>query len=454
MTITPINPSNITAVPISGFPGSGIPYTNVTPFTYRDGLTYLEVLEDLRAWLRDTLVPWLNDTVGSLESAWHTEVDALVAAVNAALDAQATQVNGALTTQSGEVNENIAALTLYVNSSIAEIINNSLSANDGIVRDLVNNVASLTRVALDAVYQAKGTVPDAAVAALLATATSTRVALDGRYLQSAGTVDVAHGGSGRNTGGTANGIIAVGTTATGAQQTVSPGTAGQVLQSAGAGALPVFTTLIDDTAAAAAKVYSSSKVQSLVDTTAGAVHLAGLYSARPAFATVKAGTIYYATDAQEVYRATGVAGSNATGWAVYGPGGAETGYAEVISGGPFNNPNITYSAVPGCTITITHGERPVLLTAQALVTGSLTPSEVILGIFDGATQIAESHADPATNLMYAQVAFSKRVSAVTAGTVKTYTLQFRNGGTTPGTGGTAAMAVSATFPASIQARTL
>lgn len=53
-------------------------------------------------------------------------------------------------------------------------------------------------------------------------------------------VTVALGGTGRTTSTTAYGVICAGTTATGAHQTVSPGTAGQVLTSNGSSALPTF----------------------------------------------------------------------------------------------------------------------------------------------------------------------------------------------------------------------
>lgn len=53
-------------------------------------------------------------------------------------------------------------------------------------------------------------------------------------------VTVAKGGTGRATSTTAYGLIAAGTTATGAQQTIAPGTAGQVLVSGGASALASF----------------------------------------------------------------------------------------------------------------------------------------------------------------------------------------------------------------------
>lgn len=54
------------------------------------------------------------------------------------------------------------------------------------------------------------------------------------------TLDVTKGGTGRTTSTTAYGLIAAGTTATGAQQTISPGTSGHILKSNGAAALPSF----------------------------------------------------------------------------------------------------------------------------------------------------------------------------------------------------------------------
>ena len=63
------------------------------------------------------------------------------------------------------------------------------------------------------------------------------------YVTNGTDVAVADGGTGRSTSTTAYGIIAAGTTATGAQQTISPGTSGQFLKSAGASALASFATI-------------------------------------------------------------------------------------------------------------------------------------------------------------------------------------------------------------------
>ena len=55
-------------------------------------------------------------------------------------------------------------------------------------------------------------------------------------------VTVAQGGTGRATATTAYGLIAAGTTATGAHQTLAAGTSGQILRSGGASALPAWST--------------------------------------------------------------------------------------------------------------------------------------------------------------------------------------------------------------------
>jgi hypothetical protein len=54
---------------------------------------------------------------------------------------------------------------------------------------------------------------------------------------------VADGGTGRSDSGTAYGVLAAGTSTTSAHQTIAPGTAGQFLKSAGAGALGAFADI-------------------------------------------------------------------------------------------------------------------------------------------------------------------------------------------------------------------
>jgi len=66
--------------------------------------------------------------------------------------------------------------------------------------------------------------------------------LDMSTIASGGALPVAYGGTGRATGTTAYALIAVGTTATGAQQTLGVGATTQILVGGGASALPVWTT--------------------------------------------------------------------------------------------------------------------------------------------------------------------------------------------------------------------
>ena len=82
----------------------------------------------------------------------------------------------------------------------------------------------------------------------LRTATGTVVlawigaSLDMSTIASGGALPVAYGGSGRATGTTAYSLLATGTTATGAQQTLANGATTEVLVGGGASALPVWTT--------------------------------------------------------------------------------------------------------------------------------------------------------------------------------------------------------------------
>jgi hypothetical protein len=65
----------------------------------------------------------------------------------------------------------------------------------------------------------------------------------GTYYSAGGTdVPVSDGGTGRSTSTTAYGLIAAGTTATGAHQTLATGSSGQVLRSGGASALPAWSS--------------------------------------------------------------------------------------------------------------------------------------------------------------------------------------------------------------------
>lgn len=80
-------------------------------------------------------------------------------------------------------------------------------------------------------------------------------------------VTVAQGGTGRATATTAYGLIAAGTTATGAQQTISPGTSGHVLKSNGASALASFSALSSSDLSDVASIATLTGTQTLTNKT-------------------------------------------------------------------------------------------------------------------------------------------------------------------------------------------
>jgi hypothetical protein len=105
------------------------PINNITPFTYRDGETFLAMFYRLRSYVID-LGGYVDETLA----------DAL-----AAVD-EAIAANQAWTIE--QINE----LTEYVNNAVEQIINSSIVVQDPVVAGLLNNPASQTRIAADALY--------------------------------------------------------------------------------------------------------------------------------------------------------------------------------------------------------------------------------------------------------------------------------------------------------------
>lgn len=172
------------------------PITNVQPFTYRDGETFASLLYRIRAYILE-LAPYID---GALEETIE-KVDEAIAASNAWT---ADQINQMID---------------YVNEQVALIIGDSIQVQDPVVAGMFGDPTSQTRIvadglyapksivatvsantseintlkttvntgrlsqtALDASYQAKGTVSDPAVAALVNTdATATIEAMRGRF---------------------------------------------------------------------------------------------------------------------------------------------------------------------------------------------------------------------------------------------------------------------------------
>ena len=107
---------------------------------------------------------------------------------------------------------------------------------------LAGNANKLVKVNSGAAAQTTSIISDDGATATVAGALTATGALTGASLAVTTPVPVTQGGTGRATGTTAYGLIAAGTTATGAQQTLPAGATTEILIGGGTSALPVWTT--------------------------------------------------------------------------------------------------------------------------------------------------------------------------------------------------------------------
>lgn len=169
MTIDPI--------PLDDFPRTGRPWNNITPFTYRDGLTYLEVLEALRAWVRDVLTAHLNDEMEEFAENWNqvlndfqvaviesfdqkmeefdVDVQAFKDAVNAQFDQLRKSLESDIANQLTTVNDALAAwdetyatFTANIQALVDQWTAVQITNNDTITESIIRDQESLTTTAM------------------------------------------------------------------------------------------------------------------------------------------------------------------------------------------------------------------------------------------------------------------------------------------------------------------
>lgn len=128
-------------IPLPPYVAPYKPVPQVTPFTYRDGITMLKKLELLQRYINKSLVPWVNENMAELADAFETQANALIEAVNAALEMQ-----------TGEVDQKIADLETYVNEQVALIIGDSIQVQDPVVAGIMTDAESESRTVTDALY--------------------------------------------------------------------------------------------------------------------------------------------------------------------------------------------------------------------------------------------------------------------------------------------------------------
>ena len=134
-------------IPLPPYEAPFLPVPQVTPLSYRDGLTMLKKLDAMTRYINKDLVPWVNENYSELAEEFQTQVNILVEAVNEAIES---------------------------------VINGSVTVQDPIIAQLINTADSLTRVALNGIFQSISGL-DSAVAGKITAPSTTRDALDKRY---------------------------------------------------------------------------------------------------------------------------------------------------------------------------------------------------------------------------------------------------------------------------------
>ena len=151
-----------------------------------------------------------------------------------------------------------ATVKAYYDSVSATLTNKTINGSNNTISNIANASLTNSSVTIGSTSVSLGATATTLAGVTLTTPTIASFANAGHdHTNSAGggqitdaalssAVTVPKGGSGRTTATTAYGLIAAGTTATGTQQTVSPGSSGQLLKSAGGSALPSFSTVTQD----------------------------------------------------------------------------------------------------------------------------------------------------------------------------------------------------------------
>jgi len=169
---------------LAPFPYQITPMANITPFTYRDGDTYLTVLENLKNWIDTVLIPHVNNYDADVLAQYQNGIDNAEQTVT---DAQTTWQTR-FDTFMADITAQIAALN---DAGVTALVNNATSATGSALRSLItasitNQVTAAQVISLigsqyynrtdaDATFQTK-TDATAAQSAAAATATADRAA--------------------------------------------------------------------------------------------------------------------------------------------------------------------------------------------------------------------------------------------------------------------------------------
>lgn len=130
-------------------------YANVVAFTVKEGSSLLDTLEQLRRYIRDVLVPHVDDQLGGVAGNWNGAVDRLTAIVTAQLNQAAEDTTEQLkenaTNNAAQHASNLAA----VQAAINKVINLSITVTDPVIQGVLSNLTGEARKLLDSLYASK-----------------------------------------------------------------------------------------------------------------------------------------------------------------------------------------------------------------------------------------------------------------------------------------------------------
>lgn len=152
-------------VPVNPLPTDNRLYTNITPFTVRDNATYIIILEAMRQYINDKLVPFINENIKDLEDHWTEEVAKLIASweeYTNELIQNWNQLSADLIAQVNEIAEGLGNAVAEAQAAkdaaeaardLAEQFAGNVQAfQDSAVALLIEGDTTETRAALDAAY--------------------------------------------------------------------------------------------------------------------------------------------------------------------------------------------------------------------------------------------------------------------------------------------------------------
>lgn len=130
------------------------PYTNIQPFTVRDGATYLLVLEGMREWLRDTLVPHLDKEINELAETWGVNAEDIKGRFDTLAEELVTRVDTAVEGVDADAAAALAAKAASeaARDLAAQYASDAAEVQDSTVTGLVNSEATSLRTALESLF--------------------------------------------------------------------------------------------------------------------------------------------------------------------------------------------------------------------------------------------------------------------------------------------------------------